>query len=69
MGGKPRPIARRLWIIWVAGYGPFEFEGTEAEAEEMRAHKANWEQGIAKKFDTGITRYKPRTHGGSDGEP
>lgn len=38
------------WIITVgAGYGSFEFEGTEAEAEEMRRHKANWEGGPAVK--------------------
>lgn len=58
MGGKPRPPRprRTLWIIWVCGYGPFEFDGTEAEAEEMRAHKAVYEHAVAQKFDTGISR-------------
>lgn len=37
------------WVILVAGYGGFLFEGTEIEAEEMRVHKAQWEHGIAKK--------------------
>ena len=36
----------RHWVIQVAGYGHFFFEGTETAAEEMRAHKANWEQGV-----------------------
>lgn len=36
------------WVIHVAGYGTFMFEGTHAQAEEMRAHKANWERGIGK---------------------
>jgi hypothetical protein len=60
VGGKPRS-RRTLWIIWVAGYGAFEFVGTEAEAEEMRAHKAVWEHAVAKKFDTGLSRHE-RTH-------
>ena len=37
------------WIISVGGYGTFFFEGTESEAEEMRAHKAKWERGVGKK--------------------
>lgn len=37
------------WVINVAHYGAFLFDGTEAEAEEMRAHKANWEHAIAHK--------------------
>lgn len=37
------------WLISVAGYGEWIYVGTEAEAEEMRAHKANWEGGIGKK--------------------
>lgn len=37
------------WVITVGGYGAFLFEGTEAQAEEMRAHKARWERGIGKK--------------------
>lgn len=40
---------RPWWVINVAHYGAFLFEGTEAQAEEMRAHKANWEQGIGHK--------------------
>jgi len=38
-----------MWIITVGGYGSFEFEGTEQEAEEMRQHKASWEGAPAKK--------------------
>ncbi len=38
------------WLICVGGeYGCFVFEGTEAEAEEMRRHKATWEQAVARK--------------------
>ncbi len=40
---------KEKWIITVGGYGEFEFEGTEDEAEEMRAHKARWEQAVARK--------------------
>jgi hypothetical protein len=40
------------WTIWVAGYGKFNFDGTEAEAEEMRRHKANWEGGQGRKWRT-----------------
>lgn len=38
-----------IWAIRVSGYGSFLFSGTEAEAEEMRVHKARWEQGVARK--------------------
>jgi hypothetical protein len=37
------------WAILIDGYGVFSFIGTAEEAEEMRCHKANWEQGIGKK--------------------
>jgi len=37
------------WLISVAGYGEWIYIGTEKEAEEMRAHKANWEGGVGKK--------------------
>lgn len=38
------------WIISVGGgYGEFNFFGTEQQAEEMRAHKANWEHAVARK--------------------
>lgn len=37
------------WVISIGGYGTFLFDGTETEAEEMRAHKARWERGIGKK--------------------
>ena len=41
------------WIITVAGYGEFEFTGTEEEAEEMRRNKARWEGVVAmKRLDT-----------------
>jgi hypothetical protein len=32
------------------GYGEFVFEGTEDQAEEMRAHKARWERAVAQKY-------------------
>ena len=41
---------RHWWIITVgAGYGEFNFYGTEQQAEEMRYHKANWEHAVATK--------------------
>lgn len=42
--------AATKWMIRIAGYGTFEFEGTEDEAEEMRAHKARWERGNGLKW-------------------
>jgi hypothetical protein len=38
------------WKIRVQGYGTFDFEGTEEEAEEMRVHKGRWERGMAIKW-------------------
>jgi hypothetical protein len=41
---------KEKWLICVGGgYGCFVFEGTETEAEEMRRHKATWEQAVARK--------------------
>ena len=37
------------WLIYISGYGTFFFDGTRKEAEEMRAHKANWEGGLGRK--------------------
>lgn len=37
------------WLIKVAGWGEIVFVGTEAEAEDWRVHKSNWEGGIASK--------------------
>ncbi len=45
-------MKKEKWRIRVAGYGTFDFEGTEAEAEDMRRHKAQWERGIAHKWRT-----------------
>jgi hypothetical protein len=41
---------KEKWLIRIAGYGTFDFEGTEEEAEEMRKHKANWEKGSGIKW-------------------
>lgn len=41
---------KTVWRIRVSGYGTFDFNGTEDEAEEMRKHKANWERGHAIKW-------------------
>lgn len=35
------------FVINVAGYGAYLFEGTDEEAEEARKAKAQWEQGAA----------------------
>lgn len=48
------------WNIWVSGYGQFQFEGTEAEAEDMRAHKANWERGQGRKWRADLARESDR---------
>ena len=40
---------RHWWIIAVSGYGEFAFFGTAQVAEQMRAHKANWEGGVGTK--------------------
>jgi len=43
-------MKKTWWIIRVGGgYGEFAFRGTEAEAEEMRVHKARWEGAFASK--------------------
>ena len=42
-------------MIRVSGYGTFEFEGTEIEAEEMRLHKQQWEKGKALKWRKSLT--------------
>lgn len=34
-----------IWKIRIAGYGTFEFTGTEAEADQRRGDKAVYEQG------------------------
>lgn len=41
---------KQKWKIWISGYGAFDFEGTEAEAEDMRIHKARWEGGQGRKW-------------------
>jgi len=41
--------ARMKWLITVGGYGSFDFEGTEEEAETMRRDKAAWERAPARK--------------------
>jgi len=40
---------RCWWEIRVTGYGSFVVYGTEAEAEEKRAAKADWEGGVGRK--------------------
>lgn len=48
---------RPSWVINVAGYGAFVFDGSEAEAEEMRAHKARWEGAVGHKRPASITDF------------
>lgn len=43
------PFPSSVWAIYVIGYGSFLFVGTEAEAEDMRLHKARWEGGLGRK--------------------
>lgn len=47
---------REAWKIFVAGYGTFDFEGTEAEAEAMRTHKVQWEHGAGWKWRASLER-------------
>lgn len=43
-------MKKQNWIISVGcGYGSFLFKGSKQEAEEMRSHKANWEQVVCTK--------------------
>lgn len=48
------------WTIYVSGYGAFQFEGTEAEAEDARRNKAAWERGAGYKFRTDLTHESDR---------
>lgn len=41
---------KEKWNIWVNGYGQFEFEGTEAEAESRRIAKGQHEGGVSRKW-------------------
>jgi hypothetical protein len=46
----PAPVPTEHWVIAIGGgYGAFLFEGAEADAEEMRRHKARWEQAVGLK--------------------
>ena len=48
------------WKIRVSGYGTFDFIGTDDEAEEMRRHKARWEQATAHKWRADLARESDR---------
>lgn len=48
-----RATSKGDWKIRIQGYGTFDFHGTEKEAEDMRAHKANWERGSGMKWRVG----------------
>lgn len=49
-------MSKGKWLIRIAGYGTFEFEGTEQEAEDMRKNKAKWEGGRGLKWRIGEWR-------------
>lgn len=51
---------RTNWKIRIAGYGTFDFHGTEDEAEAMRKHKCQWEQGIGHKYRADLARESDR---------
>ena len=44
-----KKIAKDYWAINVHSWGTLYAIGTEAEAEEWRRHKSNWEQSVATK--------------------
>ena len=46
---QPGESPPQHWTITVHGWGTCYFLGTEAQAEEWRKHKANWERAVAKK--------------------
>jgi hypothetical protein len=41
---------KEKWNIWVNGYGRFEFEGAEAQAEDRRIAKGQHEGGVSRKW-------------------
>ena len=60
---------REWWEITVGGgYGTFPFFGTEAEAEEMRVHKARWEGAIARKHRAPTSMPPTPAPQGAEGE-
>ncbi len=40
---------KKHWVIEVPAWGTLYAIGTEAQAEEWRRHKANWEHSVARK--------------------
>ena len=54
------------WRIHVVSWGTLWAYGTEEEAEQWRAHKANWEQSIARKYE--LTRNEINERNGSGGQ-
>lgn len=53
-------MERTVWKIRIAGYGTFEFTGTETEANEMRGYKANREQGTGMMWRKDLLRESDR---------
>lgn len=47
---------RTTWKIRVSGYGTFDFEGTEAEAEQKRRDKCQWEHATGLKWRSDLAR-------------
>lgn len=59
--GKDYNPVKNKWVISVGGYGTFFFDGSEKKAEEMRKHKANWEQGIGRKRPATVVEVRTKT--------
>ena len=51
---------KTIWMIRISGYGTFEFEGTEQEAEARRSHKSRWERGSGIKWRKDLSRESDR---------
>lgn len=49
-----------VWMIRIAGYGTFEFTGTQTDAEAMRSHKAQWERGSGMMWRKDLARESDR---------
>lgn len=43
------PRKRSWWLIHITGYGPFEYYGTDLEADDALRAKAEWEGGSGRK--------------------
>lgn len=48
------------WKIWISGYGTYDFDGTEEEAEQSMRDKMRWERGNGQKWRADLARESDR---------